>query len=241
MHPDLAHLVQLQRAENELKIVVDALSDVPERKAELEATLAAERSKLDSAREGLETSQKTRRHEEGLLQDAETKRSKYKGQLMDVKTNKEYTAMLHEIEAVEREVREREDRILHEMERADELLAAVAAEEKFFREAEAKHGAAGSELDERRVHLEAEREQLTAERDEVAETLPGEIRELFARLGRKRGVAVSEARYGSCQSCHVKLRLQLYVDVKKNDSIIQCEACSRVLFYEPQPEPQPQA
>ena len=241
MHPDLAHLVQLQQAENELKTVVDALSAVPERKAELEATLAEERSKLDSAREGLETSQKTRRQEEGLLQDAETKRSKYKGQLMDVKTNKEYTAMLHEIETVEREVREREDRILQEMERADELQAAVAAEEKFFREAEAKHGADADELEQRRVQLEAERERLTAERDEVAETLPGKVRELFERLGRKRGVAVSEARDGSCQSCHVKLRLQLYVDVKKNDSIIQCDACSRVLFYEPQPEAQPQA
>jgi len=241
MHPDLAHLVQLQRAENELSTAVDALNDVPERKAEIEAALAAERAKLDAAREGLETSQKTRRQEEGLLQDAETKRSKYKGQLMDVKTNKEYTAMLHEIETVEREVREREDRILQEMERADELQAAVAAEEKFFREAEAKHAASASELEERRVHLEAERGRLTAERDEVAETLPGEVRELFVRLGRKRGVAVSEARNGSCQSCHVKLRLQLYVDVKRNDSIIQCDACSRVLFYEPQPEAQPQA
>ncbi len=240
MHPDLAHLVQLQRAENELKIVVDALSGVPERKAEIDAALAEERARLAAAREGLESSQKTRRHEEGLLQDAETKRDRFKGQLMDVKTNKEYTAMLHEIETAERDVREREDRILEELERADELAAALAAEEKFFREAESKHRAETLELDERRVGLEAERERLGAERDKVAETLPLELRELFVRIGRKRDVAVSPARDGSCQSCHVKLRPQLYVDIKKNDSIIRCDACARVLFYDPQPEAQPQ-
>ena len=50
------------------------------------------------------------------VQDLEAKRSKYKGQLMEVKTNKEYTAMLHEIEGVEREIRSREDQILQEME-----------------------------------------------------------------------------------------------------------------------------
>ncbi|HZM52888.1 MAG TPA: C4-type zinc ribbon domain-containing protein [Vicinamibacteria bacterium] len=36
-----------------------------------------------------------------------------------------------------------------------------------------------------------------------------------------------------CQVCHVKLRLQLYSDLKRNEEIVQCPACNRILYYEP--------
>ncbi len=112
MNPDLERLVQLQRAETDLKRVEGELAEIPRQKALLDERLAEERGRLDAVREALAASQKARRQLEGELQDLETKRSKYKGQLMDVKTNKEYTAMLHEIESVEREIRGREDLIL---------------------------------------------------------------------------------------------------------------------------------
>src|SRR5688572_26416802 len=105
MNPDLAGLIRLQRAESELRRVEADLLSVPRRRGELDASLAAEKAKLEGARSSLDASQKNRRKFEGELQDLESKRSKYKGQLMEVKTNKEYTAMLHEIEGVEREIR----------------------------------------------------------------------------------------------------------------------------------------
>jgi len=36
-----------------------------------------------------------------------------------------------------------------------------------------------------------------------------------------------------CQQCHVKLRPQMYVDLRKNETIQQCPSCSRILYYEP--------
>src|SRR5687767_6069894 len=105
MNPELERLVELQRAETELRRVQSELGRIPQLKSELDQRLAQERGRLDAAREALAGSQKARRQHESGLQDLEGKRSKYKGQLMDVKTNKEYTAMLHEIEAVEREIR----------------------------------------------------------------------------------------------------------------------------------------
>src|SRR5688500_12228221 len=125
MNPDLERLIQLQRAENELRRVQGDLAQVPVKKAELEAALAVERGRLDAAKDGLSTSQKARRTHESSLQDLEGKRSKYKNQLMEVKTNKEYTAMLHEIENVEREIRSIEDQILVEMEKAETVAVDV--------------------------------------------------------------------------------------------------------------------
>jgi predicted nucleic acid-binding Zn-ribbon protein len=82
---------------------------------------------------------------------------------------------------------------------------------------------------------------LTEERDRLAGAVPGEAMELFARVAKLRGAAVGAAVDGMCTLCHVKLRPQMWVDLKKNEELIQCPACSRVLFYEPPvPEVHPQ-
>ncbi|PYQ03174.1 MAG: hypothetical protein DMF83_21920 [Acidobacteria bacterium] len=102
MNPDLERLIRLQRAETDLRRAEAELAETPGHRAELDAALAAERARLEAARQELAGGQKARRQHEADLQDLEAKRSRLKGQLMEVKTNKEYTAMLHEIEAVER-------------------------------------------------------------------------------------------------------------------------------------------
>jgi len=235
MNPDLERLIHLQRAESELRRVEAELQEIPRQRADLEAALAAERGRLDRSREAQAETQKARRQHEADLQDLEVKRSRYKGQLMEVKTNKEYTAMLHEIEGVEREIRGREDQILAEMERSEGLTAEVKAEEEAFKAAETRSRESGRALDERARALEAERTRLAGERDAVAATVPGDMLELFQRVAKLRGVAVAEARDGMCQVCHVKLRLQMYAEIKRNEEIQQCPACNRILYYEPPP------
>ena len=141
MNPDLERLIQLQRVESELKRVEAEREAIPRALAEMEGRLAEERGRLDAARADLDTTQKARRQHEQTVQDLEAKRSKYKGQLMDVKTNKEYTAMLHEIEGVERDIRAREDLILGEMERGEGLAVEIKREEESFKQAEERHRA----------------------------------------------------------------------------------------------------
>ncbi len=233
MHPDLERLVQLQKADSELKRVETSLKDAPRQLQALEAQLAEEKGRLEQAREALAQSQKSRRHQEGELQDLETKRSKYQGQLTEVKTNKEYTALLHERETVEREIRAREDQILAEMERAEALQSDVKREEALFQSAQERHRGEGRALEERRRVLLAELETLKRARAELAGGLADELLERYARVARLRGSAVAEARDEVCQLCHVKLRPQMYVEIKRNDGIVECPSCSRILYFEP--------
>ena len=242
MHADLDRLIQLQKAESDLKRVETELLEIPQRKAVLDAALAAERGRLEAGRESLSQSQKARRQHEGDLQALEARRSKYKSQLMEVKTNKEYTAMLHEIEGVEREIRALEDQILAEMERAESLSAEVKREEQAFKEAELRQVAEARLLEARAAALRDEAQERAASRDAVAASVPEQALELFRRVARLRGAGVAEARDGMCQLCHVKLRPQMYMELKRNDSVQQCPSCSRILFYDPQvpavsPEP----
>jgi predicted nucleic acid-binding Zn-ribbon protein len=235
MNPDLAGLIRLQRADSELRRVEAELAQIPRRRAEIEASLAAERGRLDGARGSLDASQKARRRLEGELQDLESRRSRYKGQLMEVKTNKEYTAMLHEIEGVEREIRAREDLVLAEMEKAETLGAEIKREESLFKSSEQDHRARAKGLGDEETRLRAEAGRLSGERDAEAARLPAPVLELFQRVARLRGVAVAEARDGMCQVCHLKLRPQMYVDLKRNEQIVQCPACNRILYFEAPP------
>lgn len=235
MNQDLEGLINLQRAESLLRRAEAERAEVPRRRSEIETLLAKEQARLDAAREALEASQKARRRYEGELQDLEGKRSKYKGQLMEVKTNKEYTAVLHEIEAVEREIRAREDQVLAEMERTEALAAETKGEEEALRSAQQGAGADLHILEEQGRRLDEEYGRLAAERAATAATLREDVLDLFQRVARLRGVAVAEARDGMCQLCHVKLRLQMYVELKRNDQVVQCPACSRILFFEPLP------
>ncbi len=233
MHPDLEKLIALQHAEVELRRVEGQLGDVPRARAEVEGRLAAERERLDHARTALSESQKARKSHETALQDLEAKRSKYKGQLMEVKTNKQYTAMLHEIEGVEREIREREDHVLAEMEKAEGLAGDVKREEGLFKSVEEKARAEVQALESQGRQLQDEQKRLQAARDASAAAVPEEAMALFQRVARLRGVAVAEARDAMCQLCHVKLRPQMYVDLKRNEDIVQCPSCSRILYYVP--------
>jgi hypothetical protein len=235
MLPELKNLVLLQQADSELKRVESALQDAPRRHAETDARREAERGRLDAAKAALDESLRARRQREGELQSLEAKRSKYKGQLMDVKTNKEYTAMLHEIEGVERDVRACEDQILAEMERAESLATAVKHEEADFKQGEAGFKAEIARLEAEVRQLETQAAALRAERDQALATLSDGARELFTRVARLRGSAVSAARDTICQACRVKLRPQMYMELKHNDRITQCPSCSRILFYEAPP------
>jgi predicted nucleic acid-binding Zn-ribbon protein len=235
MNPDLEKLIRLHQAESEIKRLDSELADIPRLKGERDERLARDRGRLEAAREALGTSQRTRRQHEEEVQGLETKRSKYKGQLMEVKTNKEYTAMLHEIETVEREIRSREDRILEEMERAETLVQDVAREEEAFRSVEATARSEVADLDARRARLEEEHKRVAAERDEVAARIPQDMLGLYRRVAKLRGSGMAEARDGMCQTCHVKLRPQMWVDIRHNEDLVQCPACHRILYYEPPP------
>ena len=47
-----------------------------------------------------------------------------------------------------------------------------------------------------------------------------------------------EARDAICTICHVRLRPQVFNNVRRNDSIIQCDSCQRILYFA-QPEGAP--
>jgi len=155
---------------------------------------------------------------------------------MEVKTNKEYHAMQTEITAAEAVVRREEDRLLEQMEEAETLAAQLKAAEAALKTGQADVARSRQQMDAEKAAAEQELAKTTAKRSEVASAVSAAPLALFERISKHRkGLAMSEARDGLCTQCHVRLRPQVYNELRRNESVMQCDSCSRILYYVPPP------
>lgn len=242
MLPDLERLIRLQRLDNAAVETRRAVAAIPERMTALEARLHASRTRAEDARRQQEEDRKGRREVEKRLGEVQGRLARFKDQLMAVKTNKEYTAMQHEIATAEAEVARLEDTMLEHMLQADELDAAVDAAERADREEAAAVERERAELEEERAAMERRLDGASDERAKLTGSIgAGSLRLFESIAGRRRGLAVVEARNGHCTVCNVRLRPQVFNQVLLNTELIRCESCLRLLYHDPDRPPDPPA
>jgi hypothetical protein len=234
MHPDLERVVRLQQLETFSDSARRRIADLPDRLRAFDARLAAAQAAVDAAKGRLSENQTARRTLDRDLVAVQGRLAKFKDQLMEVKTNREYQAMQKEIEVAQTEVRRTEDQILERMIEADEIGQEVKAAEAA---AAVEHAAVGDErrkLEAEAATLEVELERASAARRAVMDELPAQVLELYDHVSKgRRGIAVAEARDGHCTICNVRLRPQVFNDIRKNEGFIQCDSCQRILYFLP--------
>ena len=237
MTPDLERLIRLQQLDSAADEARRKIADYPERTQRLDAALQSARDVLAEVKSRLTAAQERRRAEEKEVAGVQTRLAKYKDQLLEVKTNREYTALLHEIEAAQGDIRAREDRILELMMESDELNAAIKSGEADFKTTEKSVASERSALDAERVNLQSEVDKISAERDALVPQIDRRVLGTFETIAKgRKGVAVAPARGGLCTICHVRLRPQVFNEIRQNSSIIQCDSCQRILYYVDSPE-----
>jgi predicted nucleic acid-binding Zn-ribbon protein len=236
MHPDLQHLIHLQELDLVAERTRRRIADIPAARAALEESVLARSAAVDAVKQQLAANHAARRDVEKDLAAVQTRLSKFKNQLMEVKTNKEYQAMQKEMSVAEEEVSALETRMLERMVEADGLAADLRAAEGALKAEQAETARGLQQLDAEHVGLDRELQRATEERQALTAQVSREALAVFDRVahGRK-GLAVAEARDGLCTVCHVRLRPQVFNDVRRNDSLIQCESCTRILYYVPAP------
>jgi len=232
MNADLTRLIRLQQLETAADEARRKIADQPGRILALDVRLQGARDAVADVKARLAVASDKRRAEEKEAAGVQTRLAKYKDQLLEVKTNREYTAMLHEIEAAQNDIRTREDRILEIMLESDELNAGIKKSEAELKAAERETAAERAALEAETAGLEADIEKTTAERKKLVADIDRHVLRIFETTAKgRKGVAVAEAKDGLCTICHVRLRPQVFNEVRKNESIIQCDSCRRILYF----------
>ena len=234
MLPDLERLIRLQQLDNAADEARRTVAGIPSRIEGLDTRLTARTMAVDAARNRLGDKKSERLAVEKSLAEIQGRLSRFKDQLMAVKTNKEYTAVQHEIATAETGVQRLEDAILEHMLEADDLAANIEVTGRDLR-------AERAEIDRERAALETERAEMerrlsgtSDERAKLTGSIGTAARQLFEAVARqRRGIAVVEARDGHCTVCHVRLRPQMFNQILRNTELIQCESCMRILYHDP--------
>jgi predicted nucleic acid-binding Zn-ribbon protein len=234
MLPDLERLIQLQDLESRAAAAARVAATAPERIAALDTRLVAARAAVEAAKAALADNHAARRSADKDLSAAQQRLEKYKDQSMAVKTNAEFHAMQHQMEAVKAEIDHFESRTLEIMMAADELTAAQKESEAKLKAEEAAVAGERRAIDAARAAAEAEIAACATARAGLVHALDPQLVATFERVARARGgVAVARAEKERCVVCQVRLRPAVFMAVMRNAEIIQCDSCQRVLYFVP--------
>ncbi len=240
MLPDIEKLLELQVADTEIRKLREEVAALPKRVAVIEQKLAGTKAHLEKVRAAAKGDEANRKKFEAAIKDLQGKISKYRDQSLDVKTNEQYKALLHEIEFSEQEIRLNEDRIL-------ELMVTVEAREKEVKAAEAELKAETTEIEKekeqaRKVTLDDEQKlsEWNGKRDVLRREVSEDTLRHYERVAKFRGSGLAEVRGQKCMGCQVMLRPQTYNEVTNGEKVMACESCQRIYYYNPANEVKPE-
>jgi len=231
VNPDLRNLIALQDIELKIVGLQKESLDIPSKIQSFENELQRIQTAYQERVAHMKEMSNRKRTFEGQVDLLRTKLSRLKDQLMAVKTNKEYTAMLHEIQMAEDQIRSEEDKILDVMEETE-------GKEKDLQGAEQAMLARSAELKEsiRKTNesaplLEVELAKLLNEKAQMESWIEAGLLARYRRIAdARKGVALAEAKDELCSACHVRIRPQMYAELLRTENIHSCDSCSRILF-----------
>lgn len=229
---DLMTLASIARVDVSVRDHRAELSQIPAAVKKIERRLEEMTSRQEAQDARLENIKKERRKLEQDIQDCEAKITASRTKLAEVKTNHEYTAALKEIDTLKGDIDAKEERLLELMEEVeafepvhDEEVKKLAAERTGI-EAEKKT------LLDRQASLEAEVQKLSSEKPALLKQLSDQMKKKYERLLERHGdAAVVPVRDEHCGGCGTHVPPQVAVEVRKNEKLLTCQSCGRLLVH----------
>ncbi|HYP53544.1 MAG TPA: C4-type zinc ribbon domain-containing protein [Pyrinomonadaceae bacterium] len=233
MKAELEQLIALQQTDTEIRKLQAELNAIPQRRAEIEKEFDQRASEFKQVESRRDESRARRSQLDKDLAETRTRAEKAERDLMSSTNSKAYEAAIREMDAAKKQISQLETQILEQMEtleqadkeigeREPEIAKLRVEQEEKLRDFEGQTRGAGERL-----------EQLRAERERLFATLPKSVAAMYNRISMRirDGVAVAEARNGSCSSCFIALRPQMMAEVRRGDEIVVCDNCNRILYY----------
>lgn len=239
MNEQLSLLIQLQEVDGTIRVRRQEQAKIPGQLAALDQRIQESTARLEQVREALANAQKTKRDRDRDLDEGGSKVEKLKARTSEIKTNKEYQAFLKEIEAAEQENKAIEEDILKLMESIEASSGEIQSAEQRAAEESAVIAAERKQLAADMAEAEGALKVVEQARAELAARIDRGVLAQYQRLvGPLNARVVVEARSESCSGCFMSIPPQLFVNVKKNEQILSCPHCHRLLYYKEAIAPQ---
>lgn len=230
----LKALIELQAVDQQLYDLRRQRQAKPVQIEQLKAAQLAERQRVKAAEEQAKTLQVTRAHMEGDLAAKEGAVKKLQMQLYQVKTNKEYTALQHEIAGLKADNSVLEEEILKVMEQVDQRKAATAAAGEALKAQEARTATVIATVEREMADLDAAIAKLQEARRAIAPRVDPKVLARYERIVEKKdglGLVPLHVEREACGGCHMNVPPQTINEIRLKERLIACESCARLLYY----------
>jgi hypothetical protein len=206
---------------------------IPKRRAEIEKEFEQRAFEIRALELQRDEAREARTRLETELAETRSGAERAERNLMSSKKQDEYAAAIREADAARKHISQLETQVLEKMELVEQA-------ESQLKEREPEIIRLRAEMDERLKAFEeqtrtqaAEMEERRQTRERILASLPKPMGMLYNRISTRirDGVAVAEARNGSCTACFMSLRPHVMAEVRRGEEIITCDNCSRILYY----------
>ena len=231
MSPEIEHFISLQTTDREIQRLKAEIAELPKRVSKIEQKLAGTKAALEQARAGLKADDAARKKHESAIADLRTKISKYRDQSLEVKTNEQYKALMHEIQFAEQDISANEDKIIVLMVNAENRENQVKAAEAELKAETAEIEKEKNMAREQTAKDEKELAEWNARREAARAAVDPDVLRHYDRVLKFRGSGLAEVLDHKCTGCSVVLRPQTYNEVR-NGQMIYCDSCQRILYFD---------
>jgi predicted nucleic acid-binding Zn-ribbon protein len=225
-------LMALQRLDKQLRTLYAEQQQLPQRLQPYETRCTATQQSLMHLQEDSARSERQRRALERELDDLQAHLRKTQSKLHEVKTNKEYSAVLAEIDTGKQRIAALEDQVL-------DLMELTEQHRHNYREQEQRLQEARHELEDQSQRVQHAQQALAeritgeeAKRQQLIGDLDAQLYTMYQRLAMLRdGRAVVYIQDGTCGGCYLKVQPQLISEIRRQDKLLACPHCQRMLLW----------
>jgi predicted nucleic acid-binding Zn-ribbon protein len=234
MKPEIEAVVRLQSLDDRAAELQKEIAALPKHVAEIERKLDGHTRRLEADRSALAANQKKRKALEDDIKAQEQKIAKLKEQTQLAKTNEQFRAFQNEVSYGESVIQKAEEQILELMTEGEPLEKNVKAAETALAHEKKAVDAEKEHVRKRTAEDDAALKSLMSERQALAASIHGPVLAKYERARKRwRNSGVADATEGRCSACNIALRPQYYQDLRHSESVMVCESCSRILYYNP--------
>ena len=233
MNKNLMHLIALQKIDTETQKVLQSRKDLPLRLARLDTDFAAVREALEEERNRLEVKNQTHQELEEALKKGMEQLRKTRDRIHEVKSNKEYQAVLKEIETLEQKHGIVEDKIITILEEIDAMKTSLAIREGEFQASGRRYEEERERLEKRIGSIESQLQERQRQGESLREKIPKNVLKRYDMTKNvNQGLAVVSAWKETCDGCHMSIPPQLYNELLEDtEELIMCPNCRRIIYW----------
>ena len=232
MASDLERLLKLQEIDYDIGELERSKEYLPDMMENLRTEMAESESNLENAKTAITESKVTQKSLEVDLADRESKLQKYQQQMMSIKTNKEYDALVAEIDSLKEEISQKETQLLETIDTLKELETGIEELTQKAEQIKDNNTKQLAILQERVDSIGDKMSDKQGLRKDMKDAITKRTLSVYERVRRgKGGAVIAPVKRRACGACYSALTPKKVQEIRRSDFILTCDNCGRMLYW----------